>query len=76
MTITNALVRQLARLAQDHGWTVRRSGSGHFKFIPPNGERAVTVPATPSDKRSLANSIAQLRRAGLPIPRKGQRKRS
>lgn len=41
----------------------------HF-VVRLNGVRICTVPGTASDNRSLKNTIAQLRRGGIDIPRK------
>jgi hypothetical protein len=41
----------------------------HF-VVKLNGVRICTVPGTGSDHRSMKNTIAQLRRGGIDIPRK------
>ena len=52
------------RQAMRQGWSVRRTGSGHWKFTSPQG-MVVISSATPGDRRAMANLRAYLRRAGL-----------
>lgn len=52
------------RAALNQGWTVKKSRGGHIEFIAPKGKKVV-VSATPSDHRSVDNSIADLKRNGL-----------
>lgn len=57
------------------GWHVDLSrGGNHIKVFSPDG-KMVVLPSTPSDWRSVRNSIADLRRAGLAVPHKNQRPR-
>lgn len=55
----NALVRCLVH----GGWTFRWGGK-HGKLSPPNDQRFVTVPTTPSDSRAARNFVRELRRLG------------
>lgn len=48
------------------GWTYRR-GSKHGRVVSPDGKAAVTVPGTPSDKRSPLNFVRDLKRAAICI---------
>jgi hypothetical protein len=67
--------RQLERDAEDRGWTVERTGSGHVKWTSPGGQ-AVSTACSPSDPRTVDNDLARLRRAGLDEARRpGRRKR-
>lgn len=60
----NKDVKQLVRRVRKAGWEVRlRTGCGHYLFVSPSGER-VSCPATPSDRRSLLNVEAKMRRTG------------
>lgn len=60
--------QKLAADAERQGWTVKRCKSGHMKWIPPTkGGSMVVTSCTPSDKRSIANDLAALRRSGLRI---------
>jgi hypothetical protein len=62
--------RHLARAAVRAGWRIERTAR-HLAWISPAGLRIIT-PATPGDSRGYRNSLAALRRAGLPAPgRKG-----
>jgi hypothetical protein len=54
----------LVRQAEAQGWTTRRTKHGWLCF-PPSGTTAVFVAGTAQDRRSITNSRAQLRRAGL-----------
>lgn len=58
----NAEVRRLVAL----GWTYRR-GSKHGRVMSPDGKTSVTVPVTPSDRRSPLNFIRDLKRAAIGI---------
>lgn len=54
----DAEVRRLLSL----GWTYRR-GAKHGRVVSPDGRAAVTVPGTPSDRRTPLNFIRDLKRA-------------
>lgn len=60
----NRDVRDLLARLRAQGWEIRQARSGHYRAAPPDGGRAVTVPATPSDPRALLNCRADLRRLG------------
>jgi hypothetical protein len=47
------------------GWSVERTNSNHFKIRDRAGKFLFTFPATPGDKRSMENTLADARRAGL-----------
>lgn len=54
----------LLRLLDERGFTVATRGSGHYG-VQPRGwpdDQFVTIPRTPSDSRSLINSIKQIER--------------
>jgi hypothetical protein len=55
-------------LALALGWRTEALGSGHLRWVPPEG-RFVVTSSTPSDGRGVRNALAMLRRAGLPLPR-------
>jgi predicted RNA binding protein YcfA (HicA-like mRNA interferase family) len=61
-------------LAQEQGWDVRIGKGGHLRFQSPQGELVFTS-QTPSDRRSLMNAKACLRRAGLDLPHPQNRKK-
>ena len=68
-------LRAAIRTATDRGWLLRRSKKNHLLLTPPShvasaGKAVVVLPSTPSDHRSMRNAISQLRRAGVPVPRK------
>jgi len=59
------LIKDWIRVARCAGWTVKLRG-GHFLFFPPAGQM-VSAPGTPGGGRSIQNTRAKLRRAGLNI---------
>jgi hypothetical protein len=63
---TNSELRRLIRLARQQRWTVERTRNNHCRFRSPNGKIVYIAMAQPTDRqRSIDNSRAQLRRAGL-----------
>lgn len=65
---------KLQRLARKAGWMVEPGRRGkrnpHVRFIAPDGT-VVIADSTASDHRSIKNTAARLRAAGLPVPHKG-----
>lgn len=59
--------KALARKMRKLGWDVCVTGSGHYKLTPPDGGEAVIMPVSPSDYRSLRNTVAHLRRQGAAV---------
>lgn len=57
------LIKHLQRLGCEITWTRK-----HIHVRTPEG-KMVVLPSTSSDYRGIRNSKAQLRRAGLEIPR-------
>lgn len=67
-------LRKIVRLAKRHGFTVARARRGsHLIFRDPDGRQVAVAAGSASDCRSLKNTVADLRAAGLPIPHKGGR---
>lgn len=64
-------VREIVEEARRQGWRVEEGKRGHVKLFAPDGRTIVTLPSTPSDHRSLKNSIAEMRWAGFKWPPKG-----
>jgi hypothetical protein len=60
--------RELLSAVEAQGGTVKKIKSGYQVFAP-NGIDIVTLHATPSDRRALANAVAELRRAGFTLRR-------
>ncbi|GLF98233.1 hypothetical protein [Streptomyces yaizuensis] len=57
-------VNKLIKAIEKQGFTVRRTTKGHHQVF--KGSAFVTVlPGTPSDHRSLKNSLSYLKRAGF-----------
>lgn len=55
-------IRQLIAELEKQGCTATMSKSGHWRISRPGYPDKVTVPATPSDRRSELNARAKLRR--------------
>lgn len=67
------LIADWIKEAEKQGWTVVMGGpsAGHWKWYRPDGTLATVTPSTPDGgKRSIQNTLAKLRRAGLGIGRK------
>lgn len=59
-------LRALHRAAKRADWHVTRTGSGHLRWAPPDGQPIIITSSTPNGgKRGIRNSRAQLRKAGL-----------
>lgn len=55
------------RKARKAKWTIEHTGSGHLRWISPDG-KVVTTPSTPHGGRTtFKNMRLRLRRAGLAI---------
>jgi predicted RNA binding protein YcfA (HicA-like mRNA interferase family) len=67
-----ALMKDLIKIAREHGWTVEKTGGGHLRFASPDGASVVYAPQSPhGGNRSVENTKQNLRRAGLPVPHRG-----
>lgn len=58
--------RPLVKAAKKAGWILRPK-KRHLLLESPDGATLVGFPGTPSDHRSLLNTRAELRRAGVDI---------
>jgi hypothetical protein len=59
-------VKELLAKLQAQGWRIEEGK--HYKAFPPDLTKPmVPIPKTPSDHRSLRNTIAQLRRSGAQL---------
>lgn len=69
--LTHKDLRAMVETAWAAGWWCEATGSGHYKCfsIPDPGSRGriVNVPSTPSDRRTIPNTRAEFRRAGLEL---------
>jgi hypothetical protein len=66
---TRKELRELLRAVDAQGGTIRKIKNGYQVFAP-NGIDIVTLHGTPSDRRALANAVAELRRAGFTLRRR------
>ena len=72
--IATPYVREMTRRIEEAGGEVRPSRrGGHYKVFF-EGRLIASLPATPSDWRSERNDITQMRRAGLPIAKRKDKK--
>lgn len=63
-------IEKLARLARAQGWRVEKLANSHYRFIPPDPSKPMTVTGgTPSDRNFIRRLVADLRRLGLDLPR-------
>lgn len=56
---------KLKELAREQDWDVVKTGGGHWKWTPPNGNKSVISGGTISDHRGLKNVVSHLAKAGL-----------
>jgi hypothetical protein len=56
--------KELLSAVEAQGGTLRRIRNG-YQVLAPNGTDIVTLHGTPSDRRALANAVAELRGAGF-----------
>lgn len=72
-------VKKLEALCAEQGFTWHfpkgaGNGSRHTKITNPDGRVVAVASSSPSDHRQVKNLTAQLKRAGLIIPRKDGKK--
>lgn len=58
-------LKPLVKAAEKQGWTLGYTRRGHLKIVPPAGGAPIYASSTPSDWRSVKNTAAMLRRAGV-----------
>lgn len=71
--MTGRETRKLLKQCEAAGCVVERTRR-HYRVVTPSGQ-AVIVAGTPSDPRSLKNTIADLRRAGVDFGDRPKRRR-
>lgn len=60
--------KSIERAATEQGWRKEPTKKG-FRMLPPDPSKpAVQVHQTPSDRRALANTLAEMKRSGLVWP--------
>lgn len=57
-------VQGLIKNLKDQGFTVEKTKSSHWKVFHPKMDGVTFLASTPSDRRSLANNIRDLRKIG------------
>lgn len=57
--------RDAARVAIRRGWKITSTGSGHLKWRSPDGTTIIYTSRTPGGGRSVQNTMAKFKRAGL-----------
>lgn len=61
-------IEELVRRAQGQGWLVEKTKKGYWRFLSADkSQPPIVTPSAPSDWRSLHNTKASLRRAGLDL---------
>lgn len=63
--ITDRELKKIALVAVEQGWRITMTGSGHLRWLPPQGGSPVFTASTPDDYRTVRNCRSSLRRAGL-----------
>lgn len=58
---------KLVKAAWDQGAWCVPGKSGYIKIFPPNSTEMILIESTPGDYRSLENTKARLRRAGIVV---------
>ena len=58
-------IKRIVKALETQGFYVERSGKGHLKVKNERGGTVYVMPSTPSDHRSLKNTVAELRRKGI-----------
>lgn len=66
-TLSDGEMDSLVAAAWNAGAKCIRAGNNHVKVYPANGNRMITIPATPSDHRTFQNKRSALRRAGIQV---------
>jgi hypothetical protein len=57
-------VQKVVRAAEKQGWRVRETKKGWMLYAP-DGQHMETLHKTPSDWRSIRNTVARMRRHGF-----------
>jgi predicted RNA binding protein YcfA (HicA-like mRNA interferase family) len=65
--VTNKDLHALIGKASREGFEVSRTNGGHIRLSRDGDATPVIVPNTPSDHRSVDNTRAELRRAGVTV---------
>lgn len=60
-------MKRLLAQAEAAGCRIVPTNGGHVSIYCPDGKTIVTAASTPSDHRSIKNTVALLRRAGVTI---------
>lgn len=65
---SNKDLRAVFKQAAAYGCSFRKTGKSHVLIYTPDpAQRPVTASCSPSDHRTLKNTVAALRRAGVPL---------
>lgn len=58
-------MEKVIREARKQGWRVEKTRSGHWRLYSPDGRDIVHAAGTPGSRRSVASTIADLRKCGF-----------
>lgn len=67
MSLSRDMQELMHRVRRTPGYTVEISKGGHWKVRNMNGHLLVTAPSTPSDWRSIRNTVKHLKAVGVPL---------
>lgn len=62
---TDGFYRDIIKLAVDQNWKVGRTSKNHLRFISPDGKGMVITSSTASDRKSVKNFLARMKRNGF-----------
>ena len=69
---SNLTIDQVLDALRRQRWRVETTGKNHHRCVPPDPTMPIVVhSSTPQDGRAHHNWIAQLRRSGFRLPRRG-----
>lgn len=58
-------LREILKAAESNGWRVEERSDGYMLFPADPSQSPIKLHRTPSDRRTLANTTAELKRRGL-----------
>jgi hypothetical protein len=64
-------LKRILRAIEDAGYTVKINRKGHPEVYTRGGEKVTTFSGTASDRRSVLNALAPLKRRGFRWPPRG-----
>lgn len=59
-------LKKPVKIAVEHHWRLERRKK-HAWLWAPDGKTTISIPSSPSDFRGIKNTLAELRRADVPV---------